>query len=94
MNRRLFFWLGCLISLGATCSLATEKTDQGKKPADKNLILPLLREEFPIVDRKAKLVRHPRDNRWFLAFEPFIVTKTNTYKKDTAVDGGASWASM
>ena len=31
----------------------------------------LLVEGFQIIDRKAKLVQHPLDNRWFLVFETF-----------------------
>ncbi|MBN1766541.1 MAG: hypothetical protein JW860_14900 [Sedimentisphaerales bacterium] len=34
----------------------------------------LLNEGFRIIDRRAKLIRHPEDNRWFLAFEPIEPT--------------------
>jgi len=55
-----------------------------KKPTKKTeLLLPLLREGFPVIDRKAKLVRHPKDNRWFLVFEPFITDSSAKDNKES-----------
>lgn len=63
-----------LILLLSGISEAVDQRLGGTKKAIKktDLLLPLLREGFPVIDRKAKLVRHPKDNRWFLVFEPFI----------------------
>ena len=63
-----------LILLLAGVSEAADQPSGGTKKAAKKaeLLLPLLREGFPVIDRKAKLVRHPKDNRWFLVFEPFV----------------------
>ena len=66
-----------------------------KKPIKKtDLLLPLLREGFPVIDRKAKLVRHPKDNRWFLVFEPFITDSSVKGNKESDSNSPAQQADL
>ena len=74
-----------LILLLSGISEAVDQPLGGTKKATKKteLLLPLLREGFPVIDRKAKLVRHPKDNRWFLVFEPFVTDSSAKGNKES-----------
>ena len=80
-----------LILLLSGISEAVDQPLGGTKKAIKktDLLLPLLREGFPVIDRKAKLVRHPKDNRWFLVFEPFVTDSSVRDNKESNSDSPA-----
>jgi hypothetical protein len=81
----------CAIAISPTgdaTAQSVETNSEEPQQPKQTFTQPLLREGFMIADRKAKLVRHSDDLRWFLLFEPFIVRPTDSLADGSVPDDG------